>query len=530
MPVNIVYYVYLGDVADTTLRQLEVSIGSLAVNREFSKEYAVTVYTTTGARQKILDRISFHNSSMFRVQVEELNIPKINDRSEILASKLFAFDAACRSFLRFIYLDTDTIIHGDISELFEENLFGYDIGGVEDSPLVVLRKIKPAGYINSGVLLVDSKRVVDKFPNGMSALFDRVSKMRFHDQDFINDNLSHALLNSRYNVIGWCYEDFVHVENTHTVSIFHYAGSYYTGYSDIKNKIGEEVWNTYSDVVAKKCSDSNKKTGRILLARKHRAFGDWIIFADVLKAINDTYPDIQVDVEANGNARTDILTECGCRYRLVANPRIEDYDGYDPHVLYNTNPVTPNKHIIVSALENTCTKIPILNIKDFVLINLVSPVVLPEDYKVPDGEYVIVPHYYPPLVSSRVKDYSQENYNRLVSLLSSQGYKVFELNSGSVEYRYSTNDKSYSDSTGVITTKQLGETAKLLKHAKFCVLIENGMNHWACHNGARSYCIFKSPIHARPDSLRYSTMIPIECYNNESPEYVFSEIMKQEKR
>ena len=52
--------------------------------------------------------------------------------------------------------------------------------------------------------------------------------------------------------------------------------------------------------------------------------------------------------------------------------------------------------------------------------------------------------------------------------------------------------------------------------------------HWACHNDARCYTIFKSHVHADPSSVPYSTMVPILCYNDESPAYVMDEILKGE--
>ena len=548
MSVNILYYCNAGD-NDQIFNNALTSLLSLRHNNTGKLSVFISFNNLSPEQIDTLDCLSSEDFtvSTFTLEIENVKgcpVPSNKFFHKIDSIRNIGIDGDL------VYIDSDTIVRCDIRDFVNEckktNKF---LCGVHDyrEP----DEHRKDDYINAGILYIKD---IGNFISRTNSVKDIQSKfdlswMRFGDQDYLNTVFHGDIGNvsPEYNVMIPVYtggslqsiNNFYYKQYTSkeeyllSAKILHYSWNskaHSERCPEWANTVYDMYFNLKSKYITHKQAKIDNKIKKILLGRKHRAFGDWIIFADVLHAINETYPEIQVDVEDNGNARLDILTECGCRYKLVSNPNPDDYDGHDPHVLYNTNPVTPNKHIIVSALENTCNKIPILNIRDFKSINLVSPVSIPEDYKVPAGNYVIVPHYYPPLVSSRVKDYSEENYNNLVSILTRAGYNVYELNSGNVEYRYIDSNKSFTDSKGVISANNIRETAKVLKLAHFCVLIENGMNHWACHNGARSYCIFKSPVHARPSSLAYNTLIPIECYENESPEYVFSEIMKHEEK
>jgi lipopolysaccharide biosynthesis glycosyltransferase len=61
-----------------------------------------------------------------------------------------------------LYLDSDIIIHGDITELFEMDLLGFPFGAVPDALTDKDREIRTkialdgnAHYFNGGVLLID---------------------------------------------------------------------------------------------------------------------------------------------------------------------------------------------------------------------------------------------------------------------------------------------------------------------------------------------------------------------------------------
>ena len=519
--VNVVYFYTPDDSRTHLIEQLQVSIFSVLSNRNMTRDYAITVYCTDESEDLLNQKLNRFKRLDCNLTIVPIGRGSITERNARIPLKLFAMDKAC-SFERFVFLDLDTIVTCDIAEVYDYDLCGYPIGGVEDIVQTVVRKTRSPGYINSGVLVCDTKLLARVLPGGFSTLYDKSCSNRFHDQDAINAAIPHFGLPQKYNRIGWGNSDCEFLWDKEA-SIIHYASIRYEDLYQLKSNIARTAWITYST-----CINPEPNSKKILLARKHRAFGDWIMFSDMVKTINLFYPDVEVCVEDNSNARTDILDACGCKYTLVKDPVISDYAGYDPHVLYNTSPVTPNKHILVSMMENLCHKIPTIDIHKIKYIDLVHAGDSP--FKIPDGDYVIVPHYTRPLYGSIPKEYSRENYDRLVTLLTQEGYKVYELNCGDVELGTLDGGKSYKDSVGVITTFDLKATAKIMKNAKFCVLIENGMNHWACHNGARTYCLFKSKLHADPSSLFYATMIPIPCYTEESPEYVLSVIKENEKQ
>ena len=270
----------------------------------------------------------------------------------------------------------------------------------------------------------------------------------------------------------------------------------------------------------------NKYHKRILLSRKHAPLGDTVLFGDVINTIKHTYPDIYIDISGNENMLP-ILNAMGCEVDYVQNPNKSRYVASIDHVVYDDPAHSAGTHILATMLMSVVNSIPFID-KSSLHSAEICPCVFDSSFVLPGYEYVVVPSIEPIKPESTDKAYSY--WPELVELLSTK-FDVVELNT--------FNDrKTYYLTRDVIHTRDLAATAKLFKYALFSVFEENGMNHWSCHNGGRSYCLFKGTGHtkyvpmgrATPKELFYSTMIPIECYNDESPEYVFSEIMKHEEK
>lgn len=114
-----------------------------------------------------------------------------------------------------IYIDSDIIVPGDISELYnidlEENLIGagQDISVVDIPPLVYYIEeavgISINEYINSGVLLMNLKKLREKeFANNFLRLLDKYHfRCLAPDQDYINAmcNSKIKYLNEEWNVM-----------------------------------------------------------------------------------------------------------------------------------------------------------------------------------------------------------------------------------------------------------------------------------------------------------------------------------------
>ncbi len=95
-----------------------------------------------------------------------------------------------------IYLDCDLVVEGDISELYNEDISGYYIGGVAD-PMQVIRKYRKhpkrigipdlKQYINSGVMLMNLKEI-----NASPEVREKLEtaglnkELLYKDQDAIN--------------------------------------------------------------------------------------------------------------------------------------------------------------------------------------------------------------------------------------------------------------------------------------------------------------------------------------------------------
>lgn len=254
---------------------------------------------------------------------------------------------------------------------------------------------------------------------------------------------------------------------------------------------------------------------KVLLARQQSAIGDSILFSDVVHNINVTYPDVLIDVPIQtGFEYTKIMYICGCRFRLVMNPKYEEYDNVVLHSIYSPLPKIKDKHIVISMYENVLSDLD-LPIEDGYTFELVY-CLFNSQFELPGGDYIIVPSLEETKSQSLDKEY--KGYDEIAKGLSDI-CPVYELNTSE------TNTKTLENTAGVLHTQSFIDTAKILNRAKFSVTIENGLNHWACHNKGRTFCIFNGDKRrATPKECFYPTMTPIDCHEDSSPEFVIKSI------
>ena len=110
--------------------------------------------------------------------------------------RLFAGMVLPVSEKRVLYLDPDILIRGNLHSMYETDLEGMVMAGVEDNAIKTLlsehkRKIgyeDQERYINSGVLLMDLERLRDVFkPKEMYRILEEKRKiLEYPDQDVIN--------------------------------------------------------------------------------------------------------------------------------------------------------------------------------------------------------------------------------------------------------------------------------------------------------------------------------------------------------
>ena len=82
---------------------------------------------------------------------------------------------------RVLWLDIDTIVHTDITDLMETDLDGCYVAAVEEP----IRSKDPFLYYNAGVMVMDLKKLRDGMADLLIRYVNRVD-MRFPDQDVIN--------------------------------------------------------------------------------------------------------------------------------------------------------------------------------------------------------------------------------------------------------------------------------------------------------------------------------------------------------
>ncbi|MFQ6724010.1 MAG: glycosyltransferase [Clostridia bacterium] len=96
-----------------------------------------------------------------------------------------------------LYLDIDIVAGGDISELYNYNVEDYDYGAVKDyyGKIFINRK-----YINSGVMLLNMKRIRDNKIFAKCRHLVNTKKMMFPDQSALNKFATKKLfLPSKFN-------------------------------------------------------------------------------------------------------------------------------------------------------------------------------------------------------------------------------------------------------------------------------------------------------------------------------------------
>jgi lipopolysaccharide biosynthesis glycosyltransferase len=106
---------------------------------------------------------------------------------------------------RLLYIDTDTLVVNDLSELYSKKLDSYPVGAVYDNYVKTAPQLgieQEGNYFNSGVLLIDlpkwrEQQISEKT---MRFLSENPEKIKFVDQDALN-----AVLKNNWKKLNWKY-------------------------------------------------------------------------------------------------------------------------------------------------------------------------------------------------------------------------------------------------------------------------------------------------------------------------------------
>ena len=128
---------------------------------------------------------------------DKLPIHKENQPYHITSSayyRLFLTDILPNTIDKVLYLDSDIIINGDISELWENDITNFAVGAIPDMDegnLNIYRRLQYSpklGYFNSGVLLINLRywRENNLLKAYLEFWKDYPDRVVYHDQDILN--------------------------------------------------------------------------------------------------------------------------------------------------------------------------------------------------------------------------------------------------------------------------------------------------------------------------------------------------------
>lgn len=191
-------------------------------------------------------------------------------------SRLFCAFKIPKEIDKILYLDADMICTGDIKELYDISFDGKTWvacrdKGIKDSDLKRLGLKENCKYINSGMLLLNVKKLRDDYTEiDITNLIRENEKILIYpDQDFINKIFENdiKIINSKYNLIA---KDTRYKELESKPLIIHYAGSV-KPWSDDVSRFDEEFIKPYYEILRLQQETKKEKLEKIL--KKHKVYG-----------------------------------------------------------------------------------------------------------------------------------------------------------------------------------------------------------------------------------------------------------------
>ncbi len=313
-----------------------VTIDSLIKNSSKKYFYDIYIFYTELAKETIQ---KFQNMSEENFNVTCLDVNAFIDK-ELNLYENFHFTkemyyrilipSILENYDKVIYLDSDMVILGDISELFKEDISDYVLGGVRDVQHYTSKKyvkeilqLDDKKYINSGMLVINCENF-RKFgikEKCFETLQNTVIEFRYPDQDIINIACKDKIkfLDSCWNYI-WHYnfprynkqnlllsdEDQQEYEKkSKDIKIIHYTSSI-------------KPWNNYNTIYSKYFFDyarESKEFKNIIFDRYNgikmknyitlqslEIFGDKALISGAFYSIEDFLYHNSIYVTINGNS------------------------------------------------------------------------------------------------------------------------------------------------------------------------------------------------------------------------------------
>ena len=209
--------------------QLYVAISSLFSNASSAYNYDIIILTSdlsSHHKMMLLNDFTKDNASI-RFYDVDIWIKENQDSFHIhnwggawhSISVYFRFviPEICSRYDKVIFLDSDLVIPGDISKMYDIDLGDYYLGAVQDLSRQLegekiaqyvesTLRILPANYFNAGVLLLNIKKMRGKnFPGLFLECLKQLGKPLLQDQDVFNVVFKNKVkyLDYKYNCLLW---------------------------------------------------------------------------------------------------------------------------------------------------------------------------------------------------------------------------------------------------------------------------------------------------------------------------------------
>jgi lipopolysaccharide biosynthesis glycosyltransferase len=189
---------------DVYAKYLSVALVSLIENTDSNLEINILDGGIKIENKKKLEQIHKINF----INVENLIEPFQKDWK----NSVFSANAFARLFIKdvrkYIYLDSDIVVNGNIVELYNQHLNKKPLGAIPTYAPLIKNRNKNINigqkhrYFNSGVLLIDGK----KFNSNSVVKLLQKNKYKFPDQDALN-----VAYENKYKQLDWKFNVFIHI-------------------------------------------------------------------------------------------------------------------------------------------------------------------------------------------------------------------------------------------------------------------------------------------------------------------------------
>ena len=193
-----------------------ITLTSIFANKKKSRIiiHAVTSDVNENEKSHIKNYIKDHSCDIFfydilNYNLEKLSLPADTHFTRAIYYRLFIPLIIPKEIEKIIYLDTDTIVIGDLWDLYDKDIGRFPLGAALDNQMDARPELgiySKGAYFNSGVLLINTKlwksnHITKKTVKYLSK--NNGQKIRFGDQDALNFILKNNWfpLDQKWNVM-----------------------------------------------------------------------------------------------------------------------------------------------------------------------------------------------------------------------------------------------------------------------------------------------------------------------------------------